>query len=972
MITPRATRLVRVTDLQAFRSALAALACEGPPFAARDRLVVVPSVAAGEHLRRTIEWRVLLARGAVVLPDFVPASHLVEALAERLHPVPTVLRDAEREALMRAACREASAAGHEPPFHLRPGIVGEMLRFYDDLHARQRSVDAFERLALGMLEPGAGNDRGAARLVQQTRFLVAAFRVFASRSAEVGVDVHGLAALVVAHASPRPVRHVVVAVGDRAYDSYGLRPVEWDVLARIPGLERLDVVATDRTVAGPFHETIHTLLPGIDEVRFECEERARSPVLLVPPREGLVHRPRDREDEVAGFARRVKAAVRAGRLSAPSRAALVVHQRLPYVYVSREICRSAGVPCQLFDALPLAAEPYAAALDLVMTAVASNFARAAIVALLRSPHLRLAGDAGPSRDADALDRALAERAYLGDPAALARLAQSWQETGEQRLARLAHGVVDFSRALAPLQEPQAVSAHLRVVLACLEDHEGPPPADDAIRDRHLRARGGVRGLLRGLADAYERFDPAPVGFGEVRALVRRWVDAQTFAPRTGEAGVHVIDSASARFGEFDMVQVAGLVDGEWPEPPRRNIFYSAAILRELGWPAEQDRLYGARAAFADLLSLPRETVVVSSFLLEADAPASLSPLVDEVAAAGFDIAEEQEPTGRIFDEEALSTDPVRVDAASDPARGWLALRAEPDGGDVHAYRGFTGAHEPGVISLGAIERYLDCPFKFFASTVLRLEEPPEEGIASSPRVRGRFVHEALQRFFEAWDQSGAGPITPATVAEARRVFADAVAPLLATLSDTDAAIERTRLLGSAIAPGVVELLLTLEAARRPEPVTERWLERRFEGPFVLDGVPPPVHLNGVADRVDLLPGRRLRVVDYKSGSVPQAKAALQPPIYALCAKEALERRDGAPWQVEEASYLGFSGQRSFVPLVRASAKDADERLADAAARVRAVVDGVRAGQFPPRPLDEMSCRYCAYPSVCRKDYVGDE
>ena len=34
--------------------------------------------------------------------------------------------------------------------------------------------------------------------------------------------------------------------------------------------------------------------------------------------------------------------------------------------------------------------------------------------------------------------------------------------------------------------------------------------------------------------------------------------------------------------------------------------------------------------------------------------------------------------------------------------------------------------------------------------------------------------------------------------------------------------------------------------------------------------------------------------------------------------------------------------------------------------------GVEAGEFPPRPHEERICSYCAYASVCRKDYVGDE
>ena len=156
-------------------------------------------------------------------------------------------------------------------------------------------------------------------------------------------------------------------------------------------------------------------------------------------------------------------------------------------------------------------------------------------------------------------------------------------------------------------------------------------------------------------------------------------------------------------------------------------------------------------------------------------------------------------------------------------------------------------------------------------------------------------------------------------------------------------------------------------------MAERWLEYRLEGDFLLGGTDgPAVALRGMADRIDLLPGRRLRVVDYKSGRAPAPKTALQAPVYALCARERLQARDGAEWRIEEASYLALSGPRNHVPIVQAGAKDADERLSEVRAKVMAVVDAVRAGDFPPRPVDEMSCRRCPYASVCRKDYVGDE
>ena len=131
-------------------------------------------------------------------------------------------------------------------------------------------------------------------------------------------------------------------------------------------------------------------------------------------------------------------------------------------------------------------------------------------------------------------------------------------------------------------------------------------------------------------------------------------------------------------------------------------------------------------------------------------------------------------------------------------------------------------------------------------------------------------------------------------------------------------------------------------------------------------------VKGVADRVDLLEGDRLRVIDYKSGYPPNPKRALQAPIYALCVQERLVERDGRAWAIDEASYVAFGGKRRLVPVVKSGASDRDDVLARARARVMDLVDGIGRGEFPPRPYEPRICSYCAYSSVCRKDYVGDD
>jgi hypothetical protein len=500
-----------VPDLHTFRQATVDLACSGTPFEARNRLVVVPTRAAAAYLLRSIESQLLAADAAFVLPDLITPGELAARLGERLPQHHVLLTDTEREVLAGVACRTAIEEGSEPPFRLRAGLIAEIVRFYDTLQRHLKNVYTFERLALGALEPGAAEDRGAERLVRQTRFLVNAFRHF-ERLIETTdrIDEHALRRGLIDVPASDPWRHVVLAVGDDASDRHGVFSADWDLLTRVPGLERIDIVATDAMVAGAFHERIHQLLPGIEEARIAGADQRPPPVLLVPPGGGLTHTARDREEEVAGFARWVRREMRstvAGAISGLDRMALVVRRPLPYVYLAREVLRSAGIPSQMFDALPLASEPYAAALDLVIDFVRGNCGRGPAIALLRSPHFRFGPDDAPltPREVAALDRALSDAGYLGDIDTLERLVATWREvksgTHPPKALRAADVVVEAARRLALLRSAAPCAEQLDGLLAFLRRHEHLPRPDDPLRLRLLRGRAAVIEVLTSLRDA---------------------------------------------------------------------------------------------------------------------------------------------------------------------------------------------------------------------------------------------------------------------------------------------------------------------------------------------------------------------------------------------------------------------------------------------------------------------------------------
>src|SRR5262245_9691161 len=156
MISPRRTRLVRAATLRAFQRAI--FDCLPPePDLARMCAVIVPTRGAADQLRRRADG------------NYLTREEFYEALRERLPDAPPPLSPFDREVLLRRAAREAHVAGAEPPFNLRPGLVREILALYDALRRHHRTVADFERLIAGALEPVAGIDRGASRLLAQTR-----------------------------------------------------------------------------------------------------------------------------------------------------------------------------------------------------------------------------------------------------------------------------------------------------------------------------------------------------------------------------------------------------------------------------------------------------------------------------------------------------------------------------------------------------------------------------------------------------------------------------------------------------------------------------------------------------------------------------------------------------------------------------------------------------------------------------------
>jgi len=970
VITPRQTRLFRAADLRTYQHTIRHLAGHRDILRLRDCGVIVPSEAAADQLRRTIENRHLQSTSssdrAVCLPQILTRSGWYDAMHSRLPAPPRRLGDLEREVILSAAAREVVAGGTTAPFRLRAGLLVEMLALYDDLQRRGTSVDAFERLVARDLERDADLDRGAERLLRQTRFLAAAFRGYESRrDAADAVDESALRLRLLQTEPVRPLRHIVVTVGERSTDPSGLWPADLELLTRIPLLEQVDIVATHATIAAGLLERLQKFMPGFDEAELppdtEEVDHAGRPLLVVPREDAMYSVNRDREDELSSIAVTLKGS--GG--SDLDRRAVVFKRPLPYVYLARDVFAGAGIPYQAFDALPLAAEPYAAVLDLVFEFVSSNFTRVSVVALLSSPHLSFhsGGSALRRSDVTALSRTLSDEGYFGGLDHLRHFAAAGM--------RAARAAVDAGDELVVLAESERPSVQLAALAAFLDAHDRMPNAGDPLRERHLRARRAVLSAIHGLRRAHQHLDDSPVSFSDVASMIRRWIEGQTFAPRAGTSGVQLLDAQAARYGEFDEVFLVGLIEGEWPQRSSKSIFYPASLLSQLDWPDSRMTLAGERAAFRDLLLLARREVHLSTFELENDSLVGPSVFLEEADRAGLRTRTAEPGNGRrIFVHQALTSEPITA-AVQGEAVAWLSLRRARSAAAAPQFHGTAGSYHPASYSVSSLERYLQCPFRFFAERVLNIQEDPEDEVTLNPKELGIFVHDVFQTFFQEWNRQGHRAITPDNLSHARTVFREVIEPLLARLPEAEAVVQRTRLLGSAVDEGLAEAVFQVEA-EWDTPVVERLLEYSLDGDFEIrtNNEPRRIPLRGKADRIDLLEDRTFRIIDYKLSRAPERKRALQLPVYSVCAVQHLRATTGKDWEPGPTGYIAFGQDRQFVPMIPRGG-DLEATLLDAQVRLVDAIDRMERGEFPPTPADPMMCTRCPHATVCRKDYVGD-
>lgn len=195
------------------------------------------------------------------------------------------------------------------------------------------------------------------------------------------------------------------------------------------------------------------------------------------------------------------------------------------------------------------------------------------------------------------------------------------------------------------------------------------------------------------------------------------------------------------------------------------------------------------------------------------------------------------------------------------------------------------------LSPSRVSQYLNCPMRFYLSSILRLGETDEVEETIDFRTLGIAVHEVMQQFYEPF--KGSFPPEP--------VYKEAIQTIEAKIAG---AMERNypggetgqgrNLLIVKVAETWLKRYLTMEseAGYRPENgdhiiALEKELKHvlriNFEGEML------EIKLKGIADRIDCLNGIT-RVIDYKTGKVEAAELNRNPEAVFNNDKEAVHEK----------------------------------------------------------------------------------
>ncbi len=722
----------------------------------------------------------------------------------------------------------------------------------------------------------------------------------------------------------------------------------------------------------------------------------------------------DRFEEMREVARQARQLLM-DRKALPSEILVVVRDIKPYREPVRAAFTEARLPYFVDDSLNLVELPFARLLLRLMKLHPNDFPRRDVIACLRSPFLRQDVVGLDPCDVDRLDRLSWEHSLVAGQ-------MRWEQTtaGEEHLQA---ALSAFFR----LVRPPADRAFVREFLIWLEnliesllEWTETHSSDDY--DPAL-ALGQIRLIVRDMLASGSLPKAAPISY---ETFCRRFEDAlkstgypnprrsRSWGDATDGGSLHFITVCGAELApgrSFDYVFIAGAVEGEFPASPLRLGLVSGEEMlawRLLGVELDNPRFHPGfeEALFQEVRALARQTVCISfprydmkgeeltphllsdsqdqgeafsriePYAQALERPLSLADLAGGLLWHGRELAEIDE-----FDRALIACDLKQAVAAG--RQRMAELESALNGYLCAAVgKGQIDVPAPETWSASALSDYALCPFRYWATRILKLKPRDEATAGLNGRLAGQLYHKALELFYKQVACHRLA-LEPREAAQLHLMLKAATEEAFSRLAS-----EEDFTPGEFWESEKQEIHLRLKRFLQSEIARFEKEGGRFsvfscEAKFgfndhdsypelVIAAAGGKVRLRGQIDRLDSASGEAgdkggiFRVIDYKASTasisardVEQGRN-LQLPLYML----AVEQSIAPGGRATSACYLSvLTGQPT--GRIEGSSAEIQEALDKAVAKVGQIVAGVKAGRFTLSPSKPGLCKTCPQVRICR-------
>lgn len=411
-------------------------------------------------------------------------------------------------------------------------------------------------------------------------------------------------------------------------------------------------------------------------------------------------------------------------------------------------------------------------------------------------------------------------------------------------------------------------------------------------------------------------------------------------------GVNFVTAHGSKGLQFDYLFMIGSTAGAWDSTGRSRTYpLPPTVWRTVAGSEEEE----ARRLFYVAMTRARRKLVISWPLADnKDRALEKSRFVAELAESGF-----------------CTERRIELDDADLLAFGAVALKALPlHGSSDFIDRGFVETLlQKYSLSVTHLSGYLHCPVAFYFNTLLRVPAP-----MNAAMTFGSAVHHALEQLFRGMLKQQPRRFPPV------EQFVEQFRWYMHHHQESFSQAEFRRRLeyGEAILPGFYRHHLSGWS-------TEVLVEYPCRS-VVMDGIP----LNGKLDKVELN-GRRVTVVDYKTGSHQNARKKLKPPDPEKVAKAAAEGKAASfedrlggdywrqavfyrilaesdpvrGWRLQEARFDFVEPDKQTGEFHHALVEVDDAALDVVKEQIRDVYGRIRAMEFSPG-CGEPDCAWCRF------------